>query len=398
MNSIRLFVLDEADKLLEESFKTDINYIFNKLPEHKQVIATSATYSDSLRALLLRYMKTPAHVKPHRSAVLIGISHHLALVDHHPHTATLNINKLRTLLHILTKETFKQCLIFCNYQIRAQHVCKFLQQNGWPAACLSGLQTQHERLETLEKLQKFACRIVVATDLAARGLDAHNVDLVINSEVPRDMATYLHRIGRCGRYGSLGKGITIVSEQEKITFEKFLSAINSECNIYIWNSSQNDNVSSISKTCKSNSNKTLKWKSFTTLVDSFDQFNNDGENNSTDLKEVLVGTKKDDIYSEKNCLLNNYLHEMISNLDMDLCEKPTECQMNVKTTETVNKNFSMKKQRRENIVNKKSLMKCDKVYNHSNDYKQWRTQLDSRIHQIQTYIYMFSLLNSSKNI
>ncbi|KPI97333.1 putative ATP-dependent RNA helicase DDX20 [Papilio xuthus] len=147
--SVRLLVLDEADKLMEKSFEADIKYIHSVLPQQKQ---------------------------------------------------------------ILSNRQFKQCLIFCNYQARVVELHKMLNKEKWPAGQLYGQQQQIERLDALKILQEYKCRLLIATDLAARGIDASNVDLVINFETPCNWETYLHRIGRAGRFGSYGLAITILSE------------------------------------------------------------------------------------------------------------------------------------------------------------------------------------------
>ncbi|XP_077294083.1 uncharacterized protein LOC143916456 [Arctopsyche grandis] len=224
--SVRLFVLDEADKLMEESFQKDINYIFSQLPERKQVIAASATYTPDLRDFLHRYMRTPSHVKPSTSSILLGVDQKIMVVPVHGSTVRQNKIKFDKLLELISHIPFKQCLVFCRYQIRAQTICDLLRQEGWPVEYLASSQSQAERLGSLKKLQTYACRILVATDLAARGIDATNVDLVVNLDSPTDYATYLHRIGRSGRFGSQGIAITIVTAgQEEVSFNSLLKSL-----------------------------------------------------------------------------------------------------------------------------------------------------------------------------
>lgn len=229
--SVRLFVLDEADRLMEESFQKDINYIYSQLPERKQLIAASATYTPELKEFLQRYMQTPSHIMPYSSSVLLGVAQKISIVPTHGSTVRQNKIKSDKLLEILTQVPFKQCLVFCRYQVRAQTICDLLAQEGWPVKYLASSQKQAERLDSLKKLQNYSCRILVATDLAARGIDATNVDLVINLDAPDNIATYLHRIGRCGRYGSKGMAITIVATgQEELNFTNMLSSLG-ECNL-----------------------------------------------------------------------------------------------------------------------------------------------------------------------
>lgn len=229
--SVRLFVLDEADRLMEDSFQKDINYIYSQLPERKQLIAASATYTPDLKEFLNRYMQAPSHIMPYSSSVLLGVSQKILAVPTHGSTVRQNKIKSDTLLEILSQFPFKQCLVFCRYQVRAQTICDLLSQEGWPVKYLASSQKQAERLDSLKKLQDFSCRILVATDLAARGIDATNVDLVINLDAPENIATYLHRIGRSGRYGSKGMAITIVAAgEEESNFVNMLNSLG-ECNL-----------------------------------------------------------------------------------------------------------------------------------------------------------------------
>lgn len=217
VSNIKLFVLDEADKLMEKGFQQTINWIYNKLPKRKQVIAASATYPDNLDQFLANYMLSPTHVSPNiKMPVLLGIRQFYTTVPSHLNTIQQMKFKTDKLINILSNLSFNQCLVFSNYQTRAESLSNNLVQEGWPSTYISGNQDQTTRLQTVEDLRQFKCRILSSTDLTARGIDAANVDLVINYDIPRDVETYLHRMGRAGRYGSYGLCITIATEGKDV--------------------------------------------------------------------------------------------------------------------------------------------------------------------------------------
>lgn len=225
-NNIRLFVLDEADKLMDKSFQTDINYIFSKLPSNKQVIASSATYPGDLEVFLQMYMRSPLLTSPNNEGpILLGLKQFASVVSSHPNVMKQVQIKIDELIKILNKIPFKQCIVFSNYQSRAQSVCNKINSKGLSATYIVGSQDMVKRQEAIKKLKSCQCRIMLTTDLTARGIDVENVNLVVNLDIPEDGATYLHRIGRAGRYGSLGISITIISDTEVQTFQKILASL-----------------------------------------------------------------------------------------------------------------------------------------------------------------------------
>ena len=215
--AVRFFALDEADKMLESSFKNDVTWIYNQLPPMKQVMALSATYPETLANSLTNLMRDPKHVRlDTASQVLLGLDQYVVNTNYHPKPRYQLDVKFRVLLDILNSITFSQCLIFTNYSLSAQTICERLNGNGWPAIFIAAnLQNQYERLNALNSLRQFTTRIMVTTDLSARGVDAANVTLVINFDVPWDSRTFLHRSGRAGRFGSRGINITLASEGDE---------------------------------------------------------------------------------------------------------------------------------------------------------------------------------------
>ncbi|KAF7265900.1 hypothetical protein GWI33_020646 [Rhynchophorus ferrugineus] len=203
--SIKLFIVDEADKLIEDSFQNDVNEIYNSLPDRKQIIMSSATYSDELKEFLKNYMLSPTCASIESdNPLLLGLKHFVRIVIANPCIVPQIIRKNAEILRVLSTIPFKQCIVFSNYQSRAETLSNFLNRNGWKSIYISSSQRQDDRLNSLNSLKDFKCRIMVSTDLSSRGIDSANIDLIINYDIPVDAPTYLHRMGRAGRYGSSG--------------------------------------------------------------------------------------------------------------------------------------------------------------------------------------------------
>ncbi|KAM4563782.1 putative ATP-dependent RNA helicase DDX20 [Odontesthes bonariensis] len=229
-DSIRLFVLDEADKLLEEgSFQEQINWIFSSLPVNKQMLALSATYPESLALHLTHYMNEPTFVRLNPKEMgLKGLKQYYKLVQSHPLPHRVLEEKVQHLLELFSKIPFNQALVFSNLHTRAQHLADILSSKGLPAVCISGGLSQDQRLEAMSKLKQYQCRVLISTDLTSRGIDADKVNLVINLDIPQDWETYMHRIGRAGRFGTQGLAVTYCCHGEE---ENKMMAIAQKCGL-----------------------------------------------------------------------------------------------------------------------------------------------------------------------
>ncbi|CAH1399522.1 unnamed protein product [Nezara viridula] len=221
--AVRLFVLDEADKLFEKDYdyQHDLNFIFNNCGESKQVLALSATYPPELLEFTKKYMRDGQHVTPSGgpTPVLLGLKQMLLISRDHPDFAARMAIKEKDLINILETVSFDQCCVFMNYATRAESINNLLKKKGFASKCLTGKQDMDTRIEAITTFKSGGCRILVTTDLAARGIDASCINLVVNVDLPWDAATYLHRMGRAGRYGSHGICISIISDG--IELEKF---------------------------------------------------------------------------------------------------------------------------------------------------------------------------------
>ncbi|NWS01333.1 DDX20 helicase, partial [Motacilla alba] len=230
--SVRLLVLDEADKLLEEgSFQEQVNWIYSSLPVNKQMLAVSATYPESLAAALTRYMREPTFVRLNPTdPSLLGLKQYYKIVHSHPLPHKTFEEKTQHLQELFSKIPFNQALVFSNLHSRAQHLAEILTSRGFPAECISGNMNQNQRLDAMAKLKQFHCRVLISTDLTSRGIDAEKVNLVINLDVPLDWETYMHRIGRAGRFGTLGLAVTYCCRGEE---ENTMMKIAHKCNLQL---------------------------------------------------------------------------------------------------------------------------------------------------------------------
>ncbi|XP_017653899.1 probable ATP-dependent RNA helicase DDX20 isoform X2 [Nannospalax galili] len=228
--SVRLFILDEADKLLEEgSFQDQINWIYSSLPASKQMLAVSATYPEFLANALTRYMRDPTFVRLNSSdPSLIGLRQYYKVVSSYPLAHKIFEEKAQHLEELFSRIPFNQALVFSNLHSRAQHLADILSSKGFPTECISGNMNQNQRLDAMAKLKQFHCRVLISTDLTSRGIDAEKVNLVVNLDVPLDWETYMHRIGRAGRFGTLGLTVTYCCRGEE---ENAMMNIAQKCNI-----------------------------------------------------------------------------------------------------------------------------------------------------------------------
>ncbi|KAM7358661.1 gemin 3 [Cochliomyia hominivorax] len=232
-SQISILVLDEADKMYTQTFKQDLQRIRKALPNRQQTIACSATFLDNLDQELAKVMENPLLISTEeRATLLVGIKQFVYELPEQKTSIIEMQMKLEALRYIFGRVAFKQCLIFSGSQSRADSYRNYLEKDGWPCELISGAQDQKTRLENFRKFREFKTRILIATDLMARGVDSEHVNLVINLELPSDVVTYLHRIGRAGRFGSHGLAISFVaSTKDEKLFKKLITEVGSGMNV-----------------------------------------------------------------------------------------------------------------------------------------------------------------------
>lgn len=208
LKQVRAVVFDEADRMFDMGFKDDMKYILGRIPRDRQFLVFSATLNFDVLNTAYQFGAEPVEVNISRDqAKAENVTDELFHVG--------NDEKPQQLLSILKKENPKQAMIFTNFKHNVDRIAKFLMDNGIPAMGLSSLVSQPQRNAIIEKFKaENDQNILVATDVAARGLDINGVDLVVNFELPQDAESYVHRIGRTGRAGREGKAFSLVSEKD----------------------------------------------------------------------------------------------------------------------------------------------------------------------------------------
>lgn len=231
--ALRVIVLDEVDRLLcggpedgDDGLATQTRWICCALPPRRQTLAFSATFPTQLCDVLAQLMRDPVHVMLAQAAPsLRGVrQYYYAVPSALADDAGGGPAKTELVLRILSRLPFAQCMIFSNDRSGAESLANVLTANRWPAAFVSGDCEQQHRLATLALLRQFRLRVLISTDLTARGIDIASVDLVVNLDMPHDAATYLHRIGRTGRFGSLGTAVSIVTASELRVLHRYCAA------------------------------------------------------------------------------------------------------------------------------------------------------------------------------
>ncbi|CAO3676557.1 unnamed protein product [Umbelopsis vinacea] len=219
-SSIKLVVLDEADKLIGDDFRAQTKYLLDKLPENKQLVAFSATFDETLYDILQAHMNNPQKVVLTTDVpVLEGVQQYFLPVNiEDVDSVLMQIHvyeqKSKAVVELLEKIPFYQCIIFLNHRGRAADLTQYLNRNGWMSCHISSGINQQQRLDVMEKARKFRIRVLVCSDLIARGIDIDRVNLVLNLDFPKDVETYLHRVGRTGRFGTSGIAVNVISSYD----------------------------------------------------------------------------------------------------------------------------------------------------------------------------------------
>ncbi|MCP3677617.1 MAG: DEAD/DEAH box helicase [Deltaproteobacteria bacterium] len=208
LNNIEIFIIDEADRMFDMGFAPDIRYIANKLPKDRprQTMLFSATIDANVRRLAARYMKPdPVFVEIEPEQVTVDKIDQKVLY-------TSNEEKIPILMALLKRSDMERCIIFTNMKSTAEMVEWKLVANDFPAKVLTGDVSQARRQRIIDNMKSGKVKILVATDVVARGLHIEDISHVINYDLPEEVASYVHRIGRTARAGKSGKAYSLVCE------------------------------------------------------------------------------------------------------------------------------------------------------------------------------------------
>ncbi len=214
LSQIEILVLDEADRMLDMGFIRDIKKILALLPRQRQNLLFSATFSDEIQALADNLLNKPVMIEvARRNATADKVTHVVHPVDRE--------RKKELLAHLIKQHRWSQVLVFTRTKHGANKLAEFLQANGIPALAIHGNKSQSARTQALAKFKAGDLQVLVATDIAARGIDISELPHVVNFELPNVAEDYVHRIGRTGRAGAEGDSVSLVCVDEN----KLLTAI-----------------------------------------------------------------------------------------------------------------------------------------------------------------------------
>ena len=207
LNRVEIVVLDEADRMLDMGFIDDIRSIMQMLPKERQTLLFSATFSAPIRKLAQDFMNAPETVEVSaQNTTNANVEEHVIAVD--------TARKRELLERLVVDLNMNQVIVFCKTKQSADQVSRDLVRRGLAASAIHGDKAQQTRLETLARFKEGGLRVLVATDIAARGLDIAELPFVINYEMPTQAEDYIHRIGRTGRAGADGVAISLMDENE----------------------------------------------------------------------------------------------------------------------------------------------------------------------------------------
>lgn len=207
LDNLNTLVLDEADRMLEMGFQSALDLIFSLCPKKRQTLLFSATFPDQIKPITKNIMNNPETVK-------VLSTHDSSSINQHFFQIENNSQRMTALRLLLAKYQPGSSVVFCTTKIETQSVADELSSYGFSCMALHGDLEQKDRDRTLVMFANKSVSVLVATDVAARGLDIDNLDAVINYQISRDPEIHVHRIGRTGRAGSKGVALTLIAENE----------------------------------------------------------------------------------------------------------------------------------------------------------------------------------------
>ena len=218
MNNCKFFVLDEADKLLGQDFKGMLDTLIGYLPEERQILLFSATFPVTVQQFMKKHLKNPHEINLMEELTLKGVTQYYAFVQERQKVHCLNT--------LFSKLQINQSIIFCNSTQRVELLAKKIAELGYSCYYIHARMSQPHRNRVFHDFRGGLCRNLVCSDLFTRGIDIQAVNVVINFDFPRMAETYLHRIGRSGRFGHLGIAINLITYEDRHLLHKIEEELN----------------------------------------------------------------------------------------------------------------------------------------------------------------------------
>lgn len=212
MNECKVLVMDEADKLLSHDFQTMLDRLVAHLPSQRQIMMFSATFPRTVADFMAKHMKNAFEVNLMDELTLLGVTQYYAFVQEKQKVHCLNT--------LFRKLQINQSIIFCNSTQRVELLARKITELGYSCYYIHSKMAQHHRNRVFHDFRQGNCRNLVCSDLLTRGIDIQAVNVVINFDFPRNAETYLHRIGRSGRFGHLGIAVNLITYEDRYNMNR----------------------------------------------------------------------------------------------------------------------------------------------------------------------------------
>lgn len=235
---VNTVVLDEADRMLDMGFMDDLGDILGQVPPQRQTLLFSATYPDNIQQLSAQFQHKPVRITIAEQHSQAAIAEQVFLCE--------KSQRFEAVYTLLTAFKPESAILFCNTKQAVRDVCSFLNKLGVACNALHGDMEQRDRDQVLVQFRQQSCNFLVATDVAARGLDIDDLPMVVNVELPREPAVYVHRIGRTGRAGKEGMAVSLCVDSERYKLESISEYVDRELHFQVIDELEQDNSADLS--------------------------------------------------------------------------------------------------------------------------------------------------------